>query len=1395
MVRTMKKIFFLLQLITFYSWGQVTPDPTIKSNTNTLIRNATTVTRANHALINDELADSKMSRVENNSATGVNAYSSTISWVNAYAKGLTVPIFFASSNTGASTINISGLGNKSIRKNGSVLVAGDIVTGRPYSLVYDGIDFQLSGGVPGSGSVVHANNATTLSGDTVQFGGSLKKNTLVNLNNKNLLFEDNSGIRGDLAIGFFNGLYIQNYVSDIIYKHQSSFNQNQYSYTPDAFELETSGGNVVIRTDTFGINPHVGKTRFYIDSVGNVSMPNTTELIVTSTNGVDNAVVDQTPYYFNATSRHGTTDFSSLSVAVGNSQWGIKGGFPMLFATGLSDGSNYATRLYLDSLGNIKILPNGTTGTAGQFLQTDGSGKVSWISALKADGTIPLTSNWDVGGYQLKNLIDPSSAQDAATKAYVDAIATGLKIKTSVLVASTDTLNANTYANGASGVGATLTGNYNVVLVIDGVTPAFNDRILVKNESTASHNGIYTLTTVGSISVPYVLTRATDNDQSSEIPSSFVFIQSGTLNSTSGWVVIGPGPFTIGTTAINWTQFNGSNLTAGAGIDITGNVVSTLITQNISRLTNLSTKGIVKTDASGNLTSSNGTGFLKDNGAGVISYDPTTYVDTEVDPVVTSINGIVKSNGSVVSTAIANSDYQSPISLTVTGSSGASTFIANTLNVPTYTLSGLGGVSTARNINTASPITGGGDLSADRTIAINNAIADGSTKGAASFTANDFDTSFGNVSIDYTNGQVASGSNKGFLITSDWTNFNTAYTNRIASLTTTGSSGAATLISNTLNIPTPTVSGLGGWSLSNGGALTGVNNVTSNAANQLIFDGTFTASANNQYANKFASTITSRSTASDAIIGTSINHTLKANSTSIDAQGLLVNTVLQSNGGITTGAGNGLQAGNANGGAYVSKSTAGMTAATYTSISPASTSGSGTGAVFTVIVASATTFTSFNCTTTGSGYNVGETVTFNGSQFGSGSGSIVLAILSTSNSFGSNATSLRLVNSIGDYGSITKNYIDLAKADGVTSMGKIGVTYSSTGTGSLFFNDPSGQMLTSDGTTISSSRTLNLTGATTFTNTVTLSGTNSLSGANNLAHQLSTTASDYGILHGSTTFGFKASSLIHSSYKTGLTLNGYGVINTGTISGTGTNGTYTSVAMAGGTGTAASATVVVTAGNVSSITFPGNAAKGTNYSIGDILTGTITGGTATFTITGVDFAGQYSGFLDANSIVDAKSNNIYKSIDLTPTYNITSTQVGSVYALRYSGTHTSLGSFTQANFVYENAGSIGGIGNTLANTKSTWDVNGSSGNAIVTSTGSLSLDGTHHTIIITSGTGTYTLPSASAATRREYVIVNQTVGARTVSSYKDLSNASQTTVGANTALWLQSDGTTWYQIK
>lgn len=107
----------------------------------------------------------------------------------------------------------------------------------------------------------------------------------------------------------------------------------------------------------------------------------------------------------------------------------------------------------------------------------------------------------------------------------------------------------------------------------------------------------------------------------------------------------------------------------------------------------------------------------------------------------------------------------------------------------------------------------------------------------------------------------------------------------------------------------------------------------------------------------------------------------------------------------------------------------------------------------------------------------------------------------------------------------------------------------------------------------------------------------------------------------------------------------------------------------------------------------------------------------------------------------------------------------------------------------------GNVGISNTNPLSTLDNNGSTGFAITTTSSSLTLDDSHHTVIITGGTPTITLPTASTSARRIYVIVNQTGANRTISSYKNMNGANSTKVAANSSVALQSDGSNWYQIQ
>ena len=147
----------------------------------------------------------------------------------------------------------------------------------------------------------------------------------------------------------------------------------------------------------------------------------------------------------------------------------------------------------------------------------------------------------------------PSNANDAASKSYVDATINGLDVKQSVRAAST--------------AAVTIASDLNVGDTIDGVTLADGDRVLLKDQTDASENGVYT---AGASPA-----RATDFDANNEVTAgAFFFIEEGTTNADAGFVLSTNGAITVGTTDIAFTQFSGAGqLTGGAGIVKTGNTI------------------------------------------------------------------------------------------------------------------------------------------------------------------------------------------------------------------------------------------------------------------------------------------------------------------------------------------------------------------------------------------------------------------------------------------------------------------------------------------------------------------------------------------------------------------------------------------------------------------------------------------------------------------------------------------------------------------------------------------------------------------------------------------------------------------------------------------------------
>ena len=225
-----------------------------------------------------------------------------------------------------------------------------------------------------------------------------------------------------------------------------------------------------------------------------------------------------------------------------------------------------------------------TVMTAGTYtkMTVDGKGRVIAEEALAA-GDIPTltaskisdfdtqvrTSRLDqmaaptaavsMNSQKITNLADPTSAQDAATKAYVDAARSGLDVKASVRAA-------------ASSDEALTSGNASAT--VDGVTLADGDRVLLTGQTAGAENGIYVYTDEGGSVFTWV--RATDADSNAEVTAGmFTFVTEGTSYADTGWVLTTDDAITLGTTSLAFTQFSGTGaITAGTGLTKNGAILN-----------------------------------------------------------------------------------------------------------------------------------------------------------------------------------------------------------------------------------------------------------------------------------------------------------------------------------------------------------------------------------------------------------------------------------------------------------------------------------------------------------------------------------------------------------------------------------------------------------------------------------------------------------------------------------------------------------------------------------------------------------------------------------------------------------------------------------------------------
>jgi hypothetical protein len=252
------------------------------------------------------------------------------------------------------------------------------------------------------------------------------------------------------------------------------------------------------------------------------------------------------------------------------------------------------------------------TQTASTISDFDTQVRTSKVTDLAAP-----TASFSMNSQKIVSVLDPTAAQDAATKAYVDNVTSGINTHAPVVAASTVNISG-TYANGTSdqsgglGIGATFTATANGAISLDSVSPTIGQRVLLKNQTDQKQNGVYTVTTVGDAGTPFVLTRATDSNNSTANQvraGDFVYVNSNpstTANGGQGWVMntVGTGTsgtIVIGTDNLNWVQFTGvSDATAGAGLTRTGNVIAvgagTGITVNADNVAINTTTVPLKTD-------------------------------------------------------------------------------------------------------------------------------------------------------------------------------------------------------------------------------------------------------------------------------------------------------------------------------------------------------------------------------------------------------------------------------------------------------------------------------------------------------------------------------------------------------------------------------------------------------------------------------------------------------------------------------------------------------------------------------------------------------------------------------------------------------------------------------
>lgn len=430
-----------------------------------------------------------------------------------------------------SSTNLDGNIELNPNGNGLVSIAGAYTLPRTastagYVLTYNGSGAVTFQPVSTTLSINADNNvpdSVNLLTDTLIFTGGEGIDTSVTNNTITISAEDasssNKGVASftstDFSVTSGNVSLIENRIRELSSNGIAAGEGIDVNYNTSTFTITISGE---IASDTNAGIASFSNDNFAVDVTG---------LVTIKDGGVSNA------------------ELVNSSITVGST------------AISLGSSSTTIAGLTQIDINNIRI-------TGNTISSTNPSGNI----VFDPDGTGTV----EVSGARITGVAEPLNSTDAATKAYVDAVAEGLHVHAPVKAATTNTLailsgGTVTYDNGTDGVGATLTLSVGIT-ILDGYTIQNGDRVLIKDEVTAAHNGIYIWATGGT-----VLTRAEDFNTILEVAGGdFLFVQEGDIYANTGWVETET-TTAIGTSDIIFLQFSGAgSYQAGQGLLLNGSV-------------------------------------------------------------------------------------------------------------------------------------------------------------------------------------------------------------------------------------------------------------------------------------------------------------------------------------------------------------------------------------------------------------------------------------------------------------------------------------------------------------------------------------------------------------------------------------------------------------------------------------------------------------------------------------------------------------------------------------------------------------------------------------------------------------------------------------------------------